>query len=46
MEQATSPHELLLAAAGDAELTRQLEVGLQKAELTAIETARPDAWRD
>jgi phosphoglycolate phosphatase len=41
LEQAPSPHELLLAAADDPELAQQLEVALQKAELTAIETARP-----
>lgn len=41
LEQAASPHELLLAAAGDQELAQQLETSLQKAELTAIETARP-----
>ncbi|WP_157630663.1 HAD family hydrolase [Kribbella catacumbae] len=41
LEQASSPHDLLLAAAGDPELAQQLEVGLQKAELMAIETARP-----
>lgn len=41
LEQVSSPHELLLAAAGDVELAQQLEVALQKAELTAIETARP-----
>lgn len=41
LEQATSPHELLLAAAADLELAQQLEVALQKAELTAIVTARP-----
>nr|WP_238355447.1 HAD-IA family hydrolase [Kribbella sandramycini] len=41
LEQATSPHELLLAAAVDPELAQQLEVALQKAELTAVETAKP-----
>jgi HAD superfamily hydrolase (TIGR01509 family) len=41
LEQAPSPHELLLAAAGDSELAQQLEAALQKSELTAIETARP-----
>ncbi|MFI5710981.1 HAD family hydrolase [Kribbella sp. NPDC051620] len=41
LAQATSPHELLLAAAGDPDLAQQLEVALQKAELKAIETARP-----
>ncbi|GAA3573193.1 HAD-IA family hydrolase [Kribbella ginsengisoli] len=41
LEQASSPHELLLAAADDSELAQQLEAALQKAELTAIETARP-----
>ncbi len=41
MERANSPHELLLEAAGDTELARQLESALQKAELTAVESARP-----
>lgn len=41
LEQITSPHELLLAAAGDLDLAQHLEAGLQKAELAAIETARP-----
>ncbi|MEV5961862.1 HAD-IA family hydrolase [Kribbella sp. NPDC051952] len=41
LEQASSPHELLLAAAGDLGLARQLEAALQKAELAATETARP-----
>ncbi|WP_328332993.1 HAD-IA family hydrolase [Kribbella sp. NBC_00382] len=41
LEQSSSPHELLLAAADDGELARQLEAALQKAELIAIKTARP-----
>lgn len=41
LEQAASPHELLLAAASDIGLAQQLEAALQKAELEAIETARP-----
>jgi HAD superfamily hydrolase (TIGR01509 family) len=41
LKQASSPHELLLAAAGDLELAQQLEAALQNAELAAIETARP-----
>jgi phosphoglycolate phosphatase len=41
LERAASPHGLLLAAAGDPELAGQLEAALQKAELTAIGTARP-----
>ncbi|GAB2565059.1 HAD family hydrolase [Kribbella endophytica] len=41
LEQASSPHELLLAAADDFELAQRLEAALQTAELTAIETARP-----
>lgn len=41
LEQLSSPHDLLLATAGDPELASELEVALQKAELTAIETARP-----
>lgn len=41
LKQASSPHELLLAAAGDSVLAQQLEAALQTAELTAIETARP-----
>ncbi|MFK4084012.1 HAD family hydrolase [Kribbella sp. NPDC020789] len=41
LDQASSPHELLLRAAGDPELATQLEVALQKAELTAVETAKP-----
>jgi phosphoglycolate phosphatase len=41
IEGASSPHELLLAASGDQELADQLEAALQKAELAAIETARP-----
>ncbi|MEU4390323.1 HAD family phosphatase [Kribbella sp. NPDC023855] len=41
LERASSPHELLLAAAGDEELAHQLEAALQKAELAAIETAIP-----
>lgn len=43
LEQATGPHGLLLAAAGDPRLAGQLEAALQKAELTAIGTARPTA---
>jgi HAD superfamily hydrolase (TIGR01509 family) len=41
LAQASSPHELLMASADDSELAQQLEAALQKAELTAIETARP-----
>jgi HAD superfamily hydrolase (TIGR01509 family) len=41
LDQASSPHELLLAAADDWELAQQLETALQKAELMAVETARP-----
>lgn len=43
LEQAAGPHGLLLAAAGDPRLAGQLEAALQKAELTAIGTARPTA---
>lgn len=41
LEQASSPHDLLLAAVGELELAQQLEAALQKTELTAIETAQP-----
>ncbi|MEV6411579.1 HAD hydrolase-like protein [Kribbella sp. NPDC051718] len=40
-EEASSPHELLLAAAPDLELAQRLEAALQRAELEAIETAKP-----
>jgi phosphoglycolate phosphatase len=40
IEHASGPHELLLAASGDRELAQLLEAALQKAELTAVETAR------
>jgi phosphoglycolate phosphatase len=39
--KATSPHELLLAAAGDPPLAAQLERALQAAEMRAIDTALP-----
>jgi phosphoglycolate phosphatase len=41
LDRASSPHELLLTAARHPELAQQLEVALQKAELTAVETAKP-----
>jgi phosphoglycolate phosphatase len=41
LDLVSSPHELLLAAAGDRELSGQLERALQKAELEAVRTALP-----
>lgn len=41
LAEASSPHDLLLGAAGDRDLARLLEGALQKAEMTAVRTARP-----
>jgi HAD superfamily hydrolase (TIGR01509 family) len=41
LEKASSPHDLLLAAAGDPDLSAQLERALQDAEVRAVETALP-----
>jgi phosphoglycolate phosphatase len=41
LEKATSPHDLLLAAADDAHLAGMLETALQDAELRAVDTALP-----
>ncbi|MFD3405377.1 HAD family hydrolase [Kribbella sp. NPDC058693] len=41
LERATSPHDLLLAAASDPRLSAELEHPLQTAELRAVETACP-----
>jgi HAD superfamily hydrolase (TIGR01662 family) len=41
LNQASSPHELLLATAGDPELAQYIEAALQEAELTAVKTALP-----
>jgi HAD superfamily hydrolase (TIGR01509 family) len=38
---ASSPHDLLLAAAGDRDLAGLLEDALQKAEMSAVQTALP-----
>jgi phosphoglycolate phosphatase len=41
LRKASGPHELLLAAADDAELAARLEQALQLAELKAVESALP-----
>jgi phosphoglycolate phosphatase-like HAD superfamily hydrolase len=41
LDQVSSPHELLLATAGDPELAQHLEAALQDAELAAVRTALP-----
>jgi phosphoglycolate phosphatase len=41
LEKATSPHDLLLAAASDPRLAAELEGALQIAEMRAVETALP-----
>ena len=41
LHEASSPHDLLLAAAGDRDLAGLLEDALQKAEMRAVQTAQP-----
>jgi phosphoglycolate phosphatase len=41
LTRASSPHDLLLAAAGDRDLAGLLEDALQKAEMSAVQTALP-----
>ncbi|GAA1562481.1 HAD family hydrolase [Kribbella sancticallisti] len=41
LDKATGPHDLLLVAADEPELAARLELALQRAEMTAIESARP-----